>query len=309
MKFRLAHLSDPHLGPLPHGAAWRDFALKRLIGGVSWHVKRKGRYLRQISDSLIADIATQHPDHIAMTGDVINIAAHDEFPAAARWLQNLGAPDTVTFVPGNHDCYVPVPYSTGLSHFESYMQGDLKLVPPLLHIGGTTAFPFVKLRRNIALIGLSSALPQALHRASGELGQVQLDALAELLPNLRRKGYCRVVLIHHPPLEEQASKRRGLNDAPRLERILKEHGAELVLHGHNHVRSLVYLESQHSAIPISGAPCASLKPSKHHEGAGWTMFTIDRIKGAWIIEAEERNWDAREHAMVASNAYAISRSA
>ena len=38
--FVLAHLSDPHLGPLP-SARIRDLAGKRAIGFMNWHRHRK----------------------------------------------------------------------------------------------------------------------------------------------------------------------------------------------------------------------------------------------------------------------------
>jgi 3',5'-cyclic AMP phosphodiesterase CpdA len=307
LKFTLAHFSDPHLGPLPPSAAWQDFKLKRLIGTLSWRIKRQRRYLGFLANQVRDDILLQRPDHIALTGDIVNVAALGEFAPAGEWLRSVGDAKLVTFVPGNHDCYVAVPYALGLSHFEDYMTGDMKLQTDLQPCGGTTAFPFVRLRRNIALIGLSTALPQALHRASGQLGPQQLAALAMLLPALKAKGYCRVVLIHHPPLATQASQRRGLRDAIALEKVLAEHGAELVLHGHNHTRSLVYLASKTGLIPISGAPAASMKPSKHHDAAGWTLFSIDRTKGNWVIEAQDRSWDATEQRIVAKPTYIVSK--
>jgi 3',5'-cyclic AMP phosphodiesterase CpdA len=210
LQYRLAHLSDPHLGPLPFGAALQNFAFKRLIGGMSWMVKRRRLHQMQIADGIRADVITAQAHHVAVTGDLVNIAALAEFEPAARWLAGFGSPQNVSYVPGNHDCYVPIPYNSGLAHFEPFTEGDMKLQQPLLQKGGTMAYPYVRLRRNIALIGLSSGLPQALHRASGELGPAQLAQLAKLLPELQGKGYCRVVLIHHPPMKILANDRRGL---------------------------------------------------------------------------------------------------
>jgi 3',5'-cyclic AMP phosphodiesterase CpdA len=308
LQYRLAHLSDPHLGPLPSGAIWRDFALKRLIGGTSWYLKRRRMHRMAIADAVRSDVSSLKADHVAVTGDLVNIAAAGEFPAAATWLAGFGTAHDVSYVPGNHDCYVPLPYKNGLAHFEAYTEGDMKIGPPLLHQGGTMFFPFVRLRRNIALIGLSSALPQALHRASGQLGVEQLNVLPGMLDDLRGKGYCRVVMIHHPPLKRLARPRRGLNDVLELEHILSAHGAELVLHGHNHKRSLEYIEGPTGPVPVWGAPSASMQPSNHHEAAGWTMFLIERNKGNWNICAEERNWNGRQNAFAAGRSLTVSRS-
>jgi 3',5'-cyclic AMP phosphodiesterase CpdA len=307
LQYRLAHLSDPHLGPLPLGAALRNFAFKRLIGGASWIAKRRRLHQMQIADGIRADVVAAQADHVAVTGDLVNIAALAEFAPAAQWLAGFGTPQNVSYVPGNHDCYVPIPYNSGLAHFEAFAEGDMKLPQPLLHNGGTMTFPYVRLRRNIAMIGLSSGLPQALHRASGQLGGQQLAQLARLLPELRGKGYCRVVMIHHPPMKMLANDRRGLRDVEALEGILREYGAELVLHGHNHKRSLEYIESAGGPVPVWGAPSASMRPHKHHETAGWTMFHIERIQGNWSIQANERDWDFATGRCVEGRTVEISR--
>ncbi len=307
MQFRLAHLSDPHLGPLPLGAALRNFAFKRLIGGTSWLVKRRRLHHMLIANGIRSDVVAAKPDHTAVTGDLVNIAAVAEFAPAARWLSGFGQPQNVSFVPGNHDCYVPVPYSSGLAHFEAFAEGDMKLQQPLLHPGGTMTYPYVRLRRNVALIGLTSGLPQAMHRASGNLGPEQLSQLAKLLPELRKKGYCRVVMIYHPPMGILANARRGLRDVAELEIILREHGAELVLHGHNHRRSLEYIQSATSPVPVWGSPSASMRPHKHHETAGWTMFHIARSQGNWTIHAKERDWDFASSQCVDGRSLEISR--
>jgi 3',5'-cyclic AMP phosphodiesterase CpdA len=308
LQYRLAHLSDPHIGPLPVGALCQEFALKRLIGGASWYFKRQHTHDMVVANAIRGDVTAARADHVVVTGDLVNIAAASEFPLAEQWLSGLGGSNDVSYVPGNHDCYVPLPYMDGLAHFEAYTEGDMKVAPPLLHQGGTMFFPYVRLRRNIALIGLSTGLPQALHRASGQLGDEQLAALPSLLSDLRSKGYCRVVMIHHPPLEKLATPRRGLNDVKVLEDILKASGAELVLHGHNHRRSLEYTNSTTGPVPIWGAPSASAQPSKHHEAAGWTMFLVERSKGIWIIHAEERNWDTKRGQFVAGRSLLVSKS-
>ncbi len=46
------------------------------------------------------------------------------------------------------------------------------------------------------------------------------------------------MLLHHPPHVGGARLLRGLQDAGEFEAIIARHGAELVLHGHNHKTSL-----------------------------------------------------------------------
>src|SRR5438445_268944 len=86
MAFTLAHLSDPHLPPLP-AARLRDLASKRALGYLNWTRNRHKYHRREVLDALVADIRAQAPDHIAVTGDLVNLAleaeAADGFPSAS----------------------------------------------------------------------------------------------------------------------------------------------------------------------------------------------------------------------------------
>ena len=103
--FTLAHLSDPHLAPLPT-PRFSELASKRLLGFLNWQRKRRDIHQRVPLDEIVADLATQTPDHTAVTGDLVNIALPDEFAAARAWLAALGSGHNVTVIPGNHDAYV-----------------------------------------------------------------------------------------------------------------------------------------------------------------------------------------------------------
>lgn len=104
--FRLAHISDVHLSPLPR-VRYRELASKRITGYINWLRNRKSAMHGTVLDSLIADMLAQTPDHIAVTGDLVNLALNLEIDIAHDWLQLLGAPGDISVVPGNHDAYVP----------------------------------------------------------------------------------------------------------------------------------------------------------------------------------------------------------
>jgi 3',5'-cyclic AMP phosphodiesterase CpdA len=78
----------------------------------------------------------------------------------------------------------------------------------------------------------------------------------------------RIVLIHHPPLPGQTALRRALQDADELVRVLTERGAELVLHGHNHRDSLVWLPSATGVVPIVGVASGSAARTHGREPLG-----------------------------------------
>lgn len=289
--FTLAHLSDLHLGPLPAGSAHRHFALKRTLGVMNWRLSRHRVHNPAVALAIAADIVREAPDHVALTGDIVNVAAREEFVAASRWMNAFGTPDWISFVPGNHDCYVRMAWEHGLFHLSPYMQGDMRV--PLTQDSPqiATPFPYVRLRRNVALIGVSTAAPQPLHRASGQLGRTQLKSLAHLLSDLRERGYARVVMIHHPPLPGLASPRKALIDAAPLRDVLEAQGAELVLHGHNHEHMLNTLNSRFGAVHVLGVPSASLIEEQHHPLAAWNMYRIQRLAGKWQIDVSIRSYD------------------
>ncbi len=284
MLFTLAHFSDVHLGPVSVGDILGSFRLKRLVGGASWHFRRRHLHVNHIADALRADILAARPDHIAFTGDLVNLAARGEFERGQTWLQGFGAPDKISFVPGNHDSYVKNDHATGLGLLQPYTTGDGRQAE--------IAFPYVRLRRNIAMIGVSSAQPQALWRAGGELGQDQLTALEGMLAELGKKGFYRAVMVHHPPLPGLAVARKALRDSAQFKTAIISAGAELVIHGHNHKAMHTELPTAKGMAHIIGVPSASLVDSGRHEGAQWHSFSIGRSKGVWQTTMSRRRWSA-----------------
>lgn len=304
--FSLAHLSDLHLGPLPAGSARRHFALKRTIGVFNWRLSRHRIHNPAVASAIAADIVACAPDHVALTGDIVNVAAREEFTAAARWLHAFGSPDWISFVPGNHDTYVRMDWEHGLAHLAAYMQGDMRVPLTQLTPQITTPFPYVRLRRNVALIGVSTAVPQPLHRACGLLGRAQIDALSLLLPDLRERGYARVIMIHHPPLPGLAKPRKALIDAPELRTLLELHGAELVLHGHNHEHMLNSLNSRFGMVHVLGVPSGSLIESAHHPLAAWNLYRIQRQGGKWLTHVTTRSFDPIQRQVETLTEFALS---
>ena len=305
MALTLAHLSDVHLGPLPQGAAWKNFALKRIVGTLSWKLRRHKLHDPDIARAIVEDIKARAPDHVAFTGDLVNVSAHAEFPRAARWLQDFGDPSWISFVPGNHDAYVPVPWEQGLIHLAPYMTGDIAGAPTQSSAHIASVFPYVRLRRNMAMIGLNSAAPQSLTRAAGTLGLKQIDALSKLLRDLKARGYYRAVMIHHPPLPGLAPPRKALSDAAALQDVLRNEGAELVLHGHNHRQMLNVLEGREGKIPVVGVLSASLNGAGNHGPAAWNLYEISRNQGKWTTQVSIRTWDPISRRIVAKNQFML----
>jgi 3',5'-cyclic AMP phosphodiesterase CpdA len=245
--FTLAQLSDPHLPPLP-APRLADLAGKRALGYLNWTRNRRRFHQRDVLDALVSDIRAQRPDHIAVTGDLVNLALEAEFAPALAWLQS-GGDDAADGV----------------------------------------AFPSLRRRGPLALIGLSSAVPTPPLMATGWLGRRQLAALELMLTRLSGEEAFRVLLIHHPLRSD--SRFKQLTDAPELLALLRQHGVELVLHGHDHVHSTIWIDGPNGAIPAIGVPSASAVAHGHYPAAAYNLFSIERDGAAWRCEQTIRGFE------------------
>ncbi|HET7020126.1 MAG TPA: metallophosphoesterase [Xanthobacteraceae bacterium] len=273
--FVLAHLSDPHLGPLPRPRL-SELAGKRAAGFLNWRRKRHRIHRADVLARITADLKAHAADHIAVTGDLVNISLAGEYAPARSWLAALGPPHDVTLVPGNHDAYVRAAATYPQLHWGEYMRGDE---------GGETAFPFVRRRGPLVLIGLSTAVPTAPFLATGHLGREQIVMLAAALERYGREGLFRVVMVHHPPISKPARHFKRLVDGSEFRAELARQGAELVIHGHDHVHSLIEVEGPQGRIPVVGAPSASAVAPGRNDGAGFNLYRIDGDRGGWRCEA------------------------
>jgi 3',5'-cyclic AMP phosphodiesterase CpdA len=272
--FTLAHLSDPHLGPLPRPRLL-ELVGKRATGYVNWRRKRRLVHRSDVLARIVTDLKQQAPDHVAVTGDLVNIATAAEFTPARSFLESLGPARDVSLVPGNHDAYVRGGVRLSQVHWDAYMRGD-----------DGRGFPFLRRRGPLALIGLSSAVPTAPFMATGRLGGEQIARLGELLD--RSADSFRIVLIHHPPASKPSRRFKRLIDGADFRAALTRHGAELVIHGHDHERALIHLDGPRRPIPVIGVPSASEAPPGEHDPAGYNLYRIEGASAAWRCEVVSR---------------------
>jgi 3',5'-cyclic AMP phosphodiesterase CpdA len=278
--FLLAHLSDLHLASRPRLA---ELASKRGLGFINWYRGRRNIHRPEVLEDITADLKAHAVDHVAVTGDLVNLSLPDEYSRARAWLETLGPPSGVTVIPGNHDIYVREARQFPSRFWGDYMHGD--------EDDGRYTFPFLRRRGNIALIALSTALPTGPFMATGRLGGEQLSNLAAALEQTAE--LFRIVLIHHPPVSPLRRYMRRLTDAAAFRAVLAAKGAELLLHGHDHCRSLVWLDGPRGKIPAVGVPSASAKAPHHGENAaGYNIFRIDGAPGSWRCAMTARERDA-----------------
>ncbi|PKM13454.1 MAG: metallophosphoesterase [Gammaproteobacteria bacterium HGW-Gammaproteobacteria-3] len=279
----LAHFSDPHL-PLTGGIPLAMLLNKRMFGFLSWYRHRRHRHRFEVLQQLVADLHAERPEQIIVTGDLTNLGLEAEFKQAAAWLAELGAPDCVGVIPGNHEAYVRGAWEAGAAYWHPYWAGD-DAKPNAAAGAAQSAFPWLRIRGNMALIGLSSARPSALGLAIGTLGPEQLARLAAILERTRQMGLFRVVMLHHPVLDNAVIWRKRLLDAAKLQTVLGEHGVELVLHGHGHKKHTGELATVCGIAPVFGVPSAS---SAKAERAAYHLYRIKPAPEGWALNITAR---------------------
>ncbi|HEY7841479.1 MAG TPA: metallophosphoesterase [Gammaproteobacteria bacterium] len=285
---RLAHVSDPHLSSL-NDVRFGQLINKRVLGYLSWRIRRRREHRPEVLRRLGLDLAAAAPHHILITGDLTHVGLPSECREGAAWLGELGSPQKVTLVPGNHDSYVAAPWAETAGLWQPYMQGDIAQQP-------ADRFPFLRRRGPVGVIGLSTAVPTAPFFATGNLGPAQLEALARMLAALRDEGLFRVVLLHHPPVDAVTSFRRRLIDAAAFRGVIREHGAELVLHGHAHrwVRSAIAADG--GDVPVFGIPSGSALSADPARRAGYSLIDVARSAAGWEVRVSRRRLDAAGNA-------------
>ena len=169
-------------------------------------------------------------------------------------------------------------------------------------------FPFVRRRGPLALIGVSSAVPTLPLMATGRLGRAQLDALDRMLAQLSSEQAFRVLLVHHPLHSDSRIKR--LTDSRQLRALLKRHGVELVLHGHDHIHSTMWIEGTDRQIPAIGVPSASALAHRHYPAAAYNLFSIERDGDQWRCVQTVRGFgDDNVHPAVGASQVVVTDSA
>ncbi len=281
--FHLAHISDIHLSPLP-ALTLRELVSKRITGYVNWRSNRKGSMTGSTLDVLVADMKAQAPDHIAVTGDLVNLALDEELETAQRWLKTLGDPANVSVVPGNHDAYVPGALKKARRLWEPWMRGDLEAAENL-----PVEFPYLRIRGDVALIGVSSARATAPFMATGDIRERQAAKLGALLAETGKLGLFRVIMIHHPPVRGAAPTHKRLLGIGLFQRTVHKQGAELVLHGHTHLATQYNINGPDWQIPVICVPSASQGfDGNHKPPSAFNLFSIARTNAGWSCTMVER---------------------
>ncbi len=250
---------------------------------MNWQRNRRKHLFGNTLEELLAAIDRLRPDHLALTGDIVNLAADLEISGAAAWLQGFADPQSVSVVPGNHDAYVPGALRKIMRAWHPWIQGDDH--QPEWR-SPEQVFPYLRIRQNIALIGVSTATASPPFMATGYFGARQSRRLTEMLQRTGAMGLFRVIMIHHPPIRGATPNYKRMIGIGRFAKAVQSGGAELVVHGHTHLNSLYWLEGRDGPVPVVGIASASQSHGGTKPPSGFNLFSISGQKGAWHLLRE-----------------------
>lgn len=286
---RIAHFSDVHALALDGVRPWQ-FLNKRVAGLLNLKLKRREKHPVRLFRAIVEDLNREPVDHVVVTGDLTNLSLLPEFRLAREILDGLRlGPEHVTVVPGNHDVYTlgALQRKVFWDTFAPYATSDA---------GAGVEFPLVRVRGELAVIGLSTALPSPPPLADGWVGRAQLAAVEEKLAALA--GKFRVLLLHHPPYTNRHAVLRGLRDRGALQKVLARVGAELVLHGHEHRDLRRTLPGPGGGeIPVIGVGSGTYDDHRLERRARYNVYTVADGR---LVSVETRVHDAARDRFVAA---------
>lgn len=281
MSLRFLHTSDIHLLDLSGVSPWR-YLNKRFTGRVNLALKRGRSHDAVMFQRMLELIPKLRIDRVVVTGDLTNLALEPEFDLVQRTLRAAPVPTTV--IPGNHDTYTRGSVRAGRfeSFLSEFMEGERI---------GRAAYPFLQRHGDLAIIGVSTAIASLPLYAVGQVGADQLTRLAKLLQITAAEGLRRVVLIHHPVVDGVSGARHDLVDRSAFARVIAEHGAELVLHGHEHVTIDTALRGPEGQdVPIHGISSGTSVSAKPGREACFSVYDTT----AATIRRELYTWNGSE---------------
>ena len=284
--YRFTHLSDLHCTDVKGLKPWQ-FLNKRAIGYMNWRYKRKNCHRPEVLSSIIEHMHRLNPDHILCTGDLTNLGTYQEQLQAVEWLHQLGRPDNVSLVMGNHDAYVMGNAKAGHMLWRKWMQGDVK------QENHDDVFPYIHNipldeKHQIILLKVNTAVATLPFSARGRVGDVQRARLKALLQHYAAPHYFKLIMLHHPPLTGITSPHRSLQDGDDLKDIIENNPPHLIIHGHNHKHQITMLNTAQHAVPIVGVRSASICHNHpRYEAAGFNRYEITLSpQTQWHLKAD-----------------------
>jgi 3',5'-cyclic AMP phosphodiesterase CpdA len=270
------------MAPLP-ALQLTEWNIKRILGYVSWHSKRKTMHCAHVLDALKHDLKRQAPDHICVTGDLVNLGLEQEYKNSALLLRSLGPAKNISIIPGNHEAYGRHYNDYIKRYWSPWLKDDMNIA--------ADTFPYVHIRGDHAFIGISSAIPTWPFMANGYVSEEQCNALGEILVELEAQNKTRVIMIHHPPISGLIQPRKSLSKPYAFLDMVREFGAELILHGHAHKDFDYTIEGMDKPIRVLGVGSASYDNEDMQKKGHYHMITLDGHGTNVQLSIEHRHYN------------------
>ena len=295
--FQIGHVSDLHVFALTDRRPTR-FVNKRMVGGANLLFNRKKSHSPQVVRRALDALVAHRVDHLAVSGDVSNLALDEEFQEVARLLDDtrLGA-DQISVVPGNHDYYTPEVARTGRfeRHFAQYQRSDL----PQHQLA--SGYPFCRLRGDVAIIGLNTGIATPPMWATGKVDERELRALGKLLEDEAVASRFVVVMLHHPLLPFEHTRtdymRRLINAADVLD-VLRRHDVGLAIHGHNHYFHHLELPHLRGTGTLHVCEAGSTSIGAHHNPCFAGKYNIYHIEDRRLVKIDTYKFEGEDAGFV-----------
>ena len=176
-------------------------------------------------------------------------------------------------------------FDKSIIHWKDYIKTDVVLSKYFKMKKNT--FPYLKVRNEIALIGLSTAIPTLPFMCYGKIGKDQLIKLEDIFIYLSKKNYFKILILHHPIHKIGPFNYKGLLDNDKLIKLLDDYNIELLLHGHLHKDSITYLKTKNSIIPCFGIPSSS-NVNKKAKQFSYNKYEIYKMNDEWNFNVYRR---------------------
>lgn len=247
---RIAHLSDPHFGTV----------------------------VPAVRDALLAELQSQPPDLILLTGDITQRARRKQFREARAFLDDLPLVPKLS-LPGNHDLPLFNLVSRAVNPYGNYRR----------HICAELEPQFVDDRLVVLCVDATSPL----RHKDGHLSDRQITRTASRLAMLDRPF--RIVATHQPLAAVLESDLRNVahGAARALDQWIAA-GADLFLGGHVHLPYCTEVRTadrRQTSVLLQAGTCLS---SRIRNGVpnSWNSITLERDGRQRHMRIERRDYDA-----------------
>jgi 3',5'-cyclic AMP phosphodiesterase CpdA len=245
-----------------------------------------GRHDPAITEALLADLAAEKPDLVAVSGDLTQRARRHEFAAARAFLDRLDAP--VLAVPGNHDVA-----------FYNLARRLLRPLARFRHYISPLQNPFFA-DAELAVLGINTA--RAASFGNGRISHHQMDEIRHLFAEVAGDHF-RVLVTHHPLMPPPlAPERKIVGRAEHALDAIADAGVDLLLTGHYHQASSRNVTSYHlttkRTVLVSQAGTA-ISTRRRGEVNSYNLVRVDRRR----VACAQREWDGRRFVTMRTERY------